>query len=112
MLFYAQTYTKDRPLFAKLGLKTFAWGHNDPLTGDSNWHDVGTVELDSASVRIEVCCLPAQFYRFTIEPKIEDVQHAVLTTGSGGLSDFWPAIELWAEGMLGYEKEFAAMREL
>jgi hypothetical protein len=112
-IYYAETHSKDRELFRQLGLREFAigqgWSDSDPRLND--WRDLGTVEFEWAEVRVEVCCLPAQFFRFTITAKTEDVQGTVLTTGSGALSDFWPTIDLWASGMIGVAKEAAANAE-
>ena len=36
--------------------------------------------------------------------QVEDVHPITLTTGSGSLEDYWPAIELFATGMLGVEE--------
>lgn len=104
-VYYAETYTKDRELFDRLGLRKFAIGHgfDDRDESLNDWRDLGTVEFEWASVRVEVTCLPAQFFRFTVTAKSEDVQTVTLTTGSGSLSDFWPTIDLWASGMLGVE---------
>lgn len=95
-LLLSGTYSHDRPLFGTLGLRTFSRAGTD-------WLDVGTVELETASVKIEVYCAPAQFWRFTITPKAEDVQAGVLTSGSGSLGEYWPSVVQWATGMLGFK---------
>lgn len=96
-LFGSGTYPVDRPLFERLGLEPFS----HPSRG---WHDCGTYETDRASVKVEVSCMPAQFWRFTITSKIEDVQDGVLSTGSGTLAQYWPSVEHWINGCLQYEE--------
>lgn len=91
------TYSHDRPLFDRLGLRYFR------QQGMSDWLEVGTVELETASVKVEVYCAPAQFWRFTVTPKAEDVQAGVLTTGSGTLSEYWPSVVQWATGLLSFK---------
>jgi len=97
-MFRARTYKRDLPLFEKLRLTPFT----DAPRG---WSDVGVVETDRASVKIEVSALPAQFWRFTITARIEDVQPGVIRTGSGALSDYWPTVELVINGTLQFEPE-------
>jgi hypothetical protein len=69
-----------------------------------HWADVPLTWEDSAEpyamVRIEIMAMPAQFFRFTIEPKSGDGQACVLSTGSGKVSDYWPSVLLVAQGML------------
>lgn len=103
-MFFSQTYDSDRGLFTELGLNMFV---ADEHRGRIH---LGTVETDWASVEVEVTCMPAQFWRFTITPKVEepvydrrlpsDVQAGVLETGSGALVDYWPVVEKWVSGML------------
>lgn len=93
-----ETYDEDRPLFKDLGLKPFGF-----LDLRSEWHECGVVKLDSAHIKVEVCCMPAQFWRFTIEGNIQDVRSGVLSTGSGTLTEYWPSVLHWANGCLVFE---------
>lgn len=98
-------------LHAKLGLRPVSPFRDIWEEPPHGWHDLGTVTVRPngpedkawADVRVEVTYAPATFWRFTIEPLIEDVHHAILTTGSGCLADYWPAVMLFATGMLGVE---------
>lgn len=65
-----------------------------------DWQDLGTVQLDSGgSVKVEVSCWPAQFWRFTIRTD-ERPEPTVLGSGSGGFVDYWPTAKLFADAML------------
>lgn len=93
----------DRALWEVLGLRYCG-------ADDDGWQDLGvtsaptSADRPGAEVRVELCQMPARFWRFTISPLIEDVKPVVLSTGSGALSDFWPTVELFAGGMLVVER--------
>lgn len=96
-IFENATHSSDYELLDKLGLKRFVGAPH------AEWYDLGTVEDDWASVKVEVSCWPAQFYRFTIEPKEPDVQAGVIRTGSGSLSEYWPVVEKVINGCIVFE---------
>lgn len=125
--FDVYTHNGDDELIASLGLKT----HD---VSDKRWSDLGTVVLIEAedkhfetatppgphhcpatTVKVEVCSMPAQFWRFTVtrpreeldddldgpwKPVYEPVEVYEVATGSGGFCDYWPAIKLLAEHCL------------
>ncbi len=88
----------DVPVLKRLGLNFFG--------GKNEFVDIGTVELGgSRNVKVEVCCMPAQFWRFTItRPSRNGPDTFVMTTGSGSLSDFWPIAKMVANDMLSIER--------
>lgn len=95
-MFTSSTYSTDLKLFRELGL--------DPFYNISGHHEVGRVEFgsedeDGSWVEIAVDCLPAQFWKFTIYCA-ETETITTVTTGSGSLGDFWPAVKLIADNML------------
>lgn len=117
MNFDAYTHNGDRKLLQELGLAVFGFG--------VDWIDLGTVVLFEAeertygnppetktapatTVKVEVSCLPAQFWRFTVtRPRdqvdelgegrwrtvYEPVEVFEITTGSGGFSGYWPGVK-------------------
>lgn len=93
----AKTYSCDKALFSKLGLKQFS-------IVNQKEHFVGEYKLpeyETGSIKVWVTCMPAMFWRFeilTIEGK-----HFRLTTGSGALQNYWPSVMLVAEGMIELE---------
>lgn len=118
----AYTHNGDRELCEELGLKTTGWGRE--------WTEIGTVivaeeeyEKDyghkhAATVKVEVSCLPAQFFRFTINVPVFKSEHldetersgwygtkeTILSTGSGGIGEYWPVAKLFAEDMISVAK--------
>lgn len=97
----AYRHNGDHELMTSLGLRT--WSFHQEFT------DLGTViinevheESSAATIKVEVSALPAQFWRFTVTQE-EGV--TVLTTGSGGFSDYWPIAKLVADNMLIITKE-------
>ena len=94
----ASTYSSDRPLFKTLGLMFFT----DIPTGKEYF--VGEVKFKNGSVvKIWVCAMPAQFWKFEIFVA-QSFKTTNVSTGSGTLSNFWYAIKLIAEDMLDVEK--------
>jgi len=93
-LYRASTFDWDRPLFRELGLTPF-----DFDIRVKERHFVGRIKHHGAVIKIWLKALPAQFWEFRIacgDPK----RKYLVTTGSGSLSDFWPAVKLLAEDML------------
>lgn len=102
----------DEELAASLGLRDWPAPSTDDVFGPytDDYVDMGTAELRYASdakpyarVKIEVYALPAQFYRFTVEIIDGEGMGGVLKTGSGGLSDYWPTVLHFAQGMIQWE---------
>ena len=104
----AYRHNGDHELLGSLGLRQHGF--------DRDWTALGTVTLPNgaktpaATVEVEVCALPAQFWRFTItRPRWDEdsdsyhTERSVMTTGSGGFSDFWPHAKLIAENMVRVE---------
>ena len=92
-LFTSSTYTADKELFNKLGLKQFQGveSHTKPL-------HLGKVKRGEAWTKIWVSCLPAQFYNFEIySPEAHKVYKC--STGSGTLSCYWPTVEKLMDDM-------------
>lgn len=112
-------YERDRALMESLGLTTSGF--------ERGWTDLGTVTVQEAepdgeygprpasTVRVEVCAMPAQFWRFTVtRPKdgaetlpdgtvvgvYEPLEVREVTTGSGAFSTYWPVAKRLAEHML------------
>lgn len=95
-------------LYESLGLRKPNRLRWDAPTPGTRWDDLGVVEVRPggsdekvwATVRVEVCQMPAMFWRFTIDPSIVDVDAVTLSTGSGDLADYWPSVLLFATGMM------------
>ena len=95
---------QDVPLVQRLGLNLFG--------GKREFVDIGTVDLGRGTrIKVEVCCLPAQFWRFTITRRSEKddretnpTETFVMTTGSGSLSTYWPIAEMVSTNMLTVER--------
>lgn len=95
------THNGDLDLAKRLGLDTsLQFPH-------AEWVELGTYEHRWAGdkdvayrVRVSVNAMPAQFWRFNIVPITTDGQFLEVSTGSGGLSDYWPTIKNMAEGMI------------
>ncbi len=89
----AETSMTDRTLFAALGLNLF-----DVATGVE--HFVGEViEPHRSRVKIWVCCMPAQFWKFEIYC-IDSDRTTTLSTGSGNMKNFWPFVRQVTAGMM------------
>lgn len=104
----AYRHNGDHELLGSLGLRQYGFGRD--------WTALGTVTLEkpnagagrpAATVEVEVCALPAQFWRFTITRPVWDegsesygTEQHVMTTGSGGFSDFWHVAKLAATNMI------------
>lgn len=104
LIFGNRTYGPDLALFKKLGLTTWVnLPHATP-------HCVGTVRgkgaEDHYEVKVSVTCLPAQCWDIEIRLFKHDEkgelerQRIKLATGSGYLSNYWPAVELLLDNML------------
>jgi len=93
-LYRAQTHDWDKPLFRELNLKPFDF---DIRTEER--HFVGRIKHHGNEIKIWVKALPAQFWEFRITVK-DPPRKYLVTTGSGSLTDFWPAVKLIAEDML------------
>lgn len=131
--FQAYRHNGDDKLLASLGLKVH--GHVEQGAKD-NWIDLGTVEVEPAreekggqpeklirypacTVKVEVACYPAQFWRFTVERYHSRItgdlygagdwsvalkrETITLKTGSGGFNGYWPIAERFAQNMLDVE---------
>lgn len=87
------TYSSDKELFEKLGLKEYKQ--------IKNWDtiEVGVVETDCYKIKISVQGCPAQFFTAEITPKGK-AKTIKIETDSGCLSKYWDSIKLIAEGML------------
>jgi len=94
-----QTYPIDLGLFRELGLPVIRDApHSERI-------EVGTVHFPIGKIKIEVTCLPAQFWRFQLFPSDDqDGQRIILSTGSGPLSDYWPSVMKFLEGMIVVEE--------
>ncbi len=98
------TYMQDVPLVKRLGLNLFG--------GKPEFVSIGMVEQGRGrQIKVEVCCMPAQFWRFTITRRSEkddretnSTETFVMTTGSGSLSTYWPIAEMIADNMIGVER--------
>lgn len=88
----AETYDEDLPLFRKLNLNTFSTDTSEELY-------VGKVETNEYSINLWVTCIPAQFWKAEILCKSSKKLTSV-TTGSGGLLDYWSIFELIGQDML------------
>ena len=97
----------DSALARELGLRS-DWGHNGsvPAFGKvtNGYEDAGTVQLPTGRVKVEICALPAQFYRFTCTHFSEGEGYpestTTIETGSGSLGENWPIAEKIATGMV------------
>jgi hypothetical protein len=131
--FQAYSHNGDDKELARLGLKTNAFKARD---AEDSWLDLGTVVVQEAreemtgdpktptsfpacTVRVEVACYPAQFWRFTIDRYDEKLtgdvagggewgvevrpERFILRTGSGGFSDYWEIAEAFARNMVDVE---------
>lgn len=95
----AETYSCDKALFSKLGLKQFSIAdQTERLIGEYKLPEDGV-----GSVKIWVTCMPAQFWRFEIITSNNECYE--VATGSGTLSDYWPSIELILTNMLSVERK-------
>ena len=94
-LFGATTpYDWDKKLFSELGLEMFS-------IDDQEWHEIGEHKLpehDQASIKVSVCCMPAQFWKFEIQT--EEGERYKVQTGSGSLTTYWESIKLIAQNMM------------
>lgn len=93
----ANTYDEDLPLFLQLGLSPFkVKAHADV--------NCGTVRIGTrAIVDVSAHCMPAQFWTFVIHLK-QPKRRLTLSTGSGLLSEYWPIIEKFADGMIAVDE--------
>lgn len=90
-----KTYSCDEELFRKLKLKPFCF---DMDKVKNRVRVVGKVKTDNGSVKIWVEGHPAQFWKFEVVDK-DGGNKYLIETGSGSLSDYWPAIEKMANNM-------------
>jgi hypothetical protein len=94
--FEAYTHNGDDQVLREMGLKTQGMDSGP-------WLDLGTVEVDDATVRVQVASMPAQFWRLTIERESGldgKLERTVLETGSGSFQDYWPVARMVAENTL------------
>jgi hypothetical protein len=99
IIFHAETYKEDYPLFERLGLSKF-------VIKDRNKHLVGVYRhpiYEYSFVEIWVTCRPAMFWEFKVKTTEEQVY--TVATGSGSLKEYWHSVELILEGMLVMEKK-------
>lgn len=103
-------YDKDRTLLQGLGLLTTFGGREFTDIGTVTVHDANPdVGRPATTVKVEVGCLPAQFWRFTVvRPRDAEeylpMETLVIGTGSGTFSDYWPAVLLVANHMFYVEE--------
>jgi hypothetical protein len=84
---------KDLPLFGELKLPPFK-----SRRGEKTF--VGKVALaDGSYVKAWVTATPALFWHFEVYCAENNRVHKV-STGSGGLSDYWKTVRMMAEGTL------------
>lgn len=130
----AYTHNGDRDLMASLGLRPGVlrageWTDLGTVTlraaEEQTYGNPEETKLCPATtVKVEVCAYPAQFWRFTItRPQdqtehygkdergidlwraiYEPVERFVMTTGSGGFSNYWETAKAVAENMVNVER--------
>lgn len=111
----------------RLGLRTTGFGRDWTDLGTvtvseaetENPYDSPTGPKPATTVKVEVSALPAQFWRFTVErprDETEDVagggfraiyepmERFVITTGSGGFTNYWPIAKAVAEHLVNIER--------
>jgi hypothetical protein len=92
--FTSSTSASDHALFKKLGLVSFT-----DIPSNTEYF-VGEVSFNNGSkVKIWVHPMPAQFWKIEVFIA-QSKKVAVISTGSGALSDFWDTVRLIADGML------------
>ena len=127
----AYDHNGDRALLESLGLRATGFNQDWTNLGTVTVHEAReqtygnpqeTKVCPAATVQAEVRALPAQFWRFTItrpRDEIEDlgedggglwrsvyepVKRFVVTTGSGGFSNYWPTAKAIAGNMIDVEQ--------
>ena len=94
MLESASTSSFDIALFKALGLKTFS---EIPISTE---YFVGKIKFKNNSVvKIWVHPMPAMFWKFEVFISDRNCT-AIVSTGSGVLSNYWHTIKLFADGMI------------
>lgn len=93
----------------------------DPMHADREYDHGKFVRLGTVSnqpgwqadtlVHIDVCFMPAVFWRFTVHSNTVDVHNGILSTGSGSLLDFWPTVNQGCAGSIHFTPERSEREE-
>lgn len=98
-------------LLRDLGLKLYDGASREPVElGSVTLHEASN-EGPAVTIAVVVSCMPATFWRFAITRANENddyreypTEDIIVRTGSGSLTEYWPAAVLVAENSLTIER--------